>query len=115
MVFFRQSSFKVLLEHSASSCQKSSFDLVFRIPQTFELNTNCDSYDTFAQREVATIWLSYCSVSCLFSVEPKYADPIAGSTTTFQARLSELASLEAETVRYERMKKMKRKTKDRDD
>jgi len=47
--------------------------------------------------------------------EPKYADPLAGSSPSFQARLSELASLEAETVRYERLRKIKKKSRDKDD
>ncbi|XP_067952089.1 uncharacterized protein [Watersipora subatra] len=47
--------------------------------------------------------------------EAKYADPIAGASASFQARLSELASLEAETVRYERLRRLKKKNKDRDD
>ncbi|XP_067937349.1 uncharacterized protein [Watersipora subatra] len=44
--------------------------------------------------------------------EPKYADPISGSATSFQARLAELASLEAETVRWERLRKLKKKPRD---
>lgn len=51
----------------------------------------------------------------VFAAEPKYADPIAGSSSSFQARLSELATLEAETVRYERMRKLKKKSRDKDD
>ncbi|KAI8774015.1 AAC-rich mRNA AAC11 protein [Biomphalaria glabrata] len=46
--------------------------------------------------------------------EPKYADPLSGATASFQQRIMELASLEAETIRWERLKKVKKKTKDRD-
>ncbi|GFO23087.1 hypothetical protein PoB_004959200 [Plakobranchus ocellatus] len=48
-------------------------------------------------------------------VEPKYPDPIVGATASFQQRLMELASLEAETIRWERTKKVKKKPRaDRD-
>ncbi|KAK7501067.1 hypothetical protein BaRGS_00007552 [Batillaria attramentaria] len=48
-------------------------------------------------------------------VEPKYSDPLVGAPPTFQQRLMELAALEAETVRWERTKKVKKKPKqDRD-
>ncbi|KAK3794658.1 hypothetical protein RRG08_003801 [Elysia crispata] len=48
-------------------------------------------------------------------VEPKYADPIHGATASFQQRLMELAALEAETIRWERTKKVKKKPRsDRD-
>ncbi|GFR72486.1 hypothetical protein ElyMa_000380600 [Elysia marginata] len=48
-------------------------------------------------------------------VEPKYPDPIHGATASFQQRLMELAALEAETIRWERTKKVKKKPKpDRD-
>ena len=49
------------------------------------------------------------------SVEPKYTDPVIGATASFQQRLMELSALEAETIRYERNKKVKKKVKqDRD-
>lgn len=48
----------------------------------------------------------------IFLAEPKYADPIAGSPPSFQSRLAELASLEAETVRWERLRKLKKKPRD---
>lgn len=48
-----------------------------------------------------------------FITEPKYADPISGSSVSFQSRLAELASLEAETVRWEmRMRKGRKKPKE---
>lgn len=48
-------------------------------------------------------------------MEPKYSDPLAGASPSFQQRLMELAALEAETVRWERTKKVKKKPKqDRD-
>lgn len=48
-------------------------------------------------------------------VEPKYTDPLVGAPASFQQRLMELSALEAETVRYERSKKVKKKVKqDRD-
>lgn len=48
-------------------------------------------------------------------VEPKYPDPIHGATASFQQRLMELAALEAETIRWERTKKVKKKPRtDRD-
>ncbi|XP_071119266.1 uncharacterized protein [Haliotis cracherodii] len=47
--------------------------------------------------------------------EPKYTDPVSGASPSFQQRLMELSALEAETVRWERAKKIKKKTKqDRD-
>ncbi|KAH9487713.1 hypothetical protein Btru_069470 [Bulinus truncatus] len=46
--------------------------------------------------------------------EPKYGDPLSGATASFQQRLMELAALEAETIRWERTKKVKKKNKDRD-
>ena len=59
--------------------------------------------------------IQYLIVCDHFVAEPKYADPIAGSSPSFQARLSELASLEAETVRYERLRKLKKKNREKDD
>ena len=50
--------------------------------------------------------------SISLSSEPKYADPIVGSSPSFQSRLAELASLEAETVRWERMRKLKKKPRE---
>ncbi|XP_021341061.1 uncharacterized protein LOC110442007 isoform X2 [Mizuhopecten yessoensis] len=48
-------------------------------------------------------------------VDPKYTDPLVGAPASFQQRLMELSALEAETVRYERSKKVKKKVKqDRD-
>ncbi|XP_069127073.1 uncharacterized protein [Argopecten irradians] len=48
-------------------------------------------------------------------LEPKYTDPLVGAPASFQQRLMELSALEAETVRYERSKKVKKKVKqDRD-
>ncbi|XP_067677902.1 uncharacterized protein [Haliotis asinina] len=47
--------------------------------------------------------------------EPKYTDPVSGASPSFQQRLMELSALEAETVRWERTKKIKKKSKqDRD-
>ncbi|XP_048255966.1 uncharacterized protein LOC124149403 isoform X7 [Haliotis rufescens] len=47
--------------------------------------------------------------------EPKYTDPVSGASPSFQQRLMELSALEAETVRWERTKKIKKKAKqDRD-
>ena len=43
------------------------------------------------------------------AVEPKYSDPLSGATPSFQQRLMELAALEAETVRWERTKRVKKK------
>lgn len=49
------------------------------------------------------------------TVDPKYTDPLIGAPASFQQRLMELSALEAETVRYERSKKVKKKVKqDRD-
>jgi len=48
----------------------------------------------------------------MFITEPKYSDPVVGSSMSFQSRLAELASLEAETVRWERLRKLKKKAKD---
>ncbi|KAL8584621.1 hypothetical protein ACOMHN_002350 [Nucella lapillus] len=42
-------------------------------------------------------------------LEPKYCDPVPGAPPSFQQRLMELAALEAETVRWERSKKVKKK------
>lgn len=51
----------------------------------------------------------------VLAVEPKYSDPLVGASPSFQQRLMELAALEAETVRWERTKKVKKKPKqDRD-
>jgi hypothetical protein len=47
-------------------------------------------------------------------VEPKYSDPLSGAPGSFQTRLMELAALEAETVRWERTKKVKKKTTKQD-
>lgn len=47
--------------------------------------------------------------------DPKYTDPVVGASSSLLARLSELATLEAETVRYERTRKVKKKNRDRDD
>ncbi|ESP05243.1 hypothetical protein LOTGIDRAFT_227898 [Lottia gigantea] len=48
-------------------------------------------------------------------VEPKYTDPAIGATNSFQQRLIDLSALEADTVRWERSKKVKKKPKqDRD-
>lgn len=48
-------------------------------------------------------------------VDPRYTDPILGAPASFQQRLMELSALEAETIRYERNKKVKKKVKqDRD-
>ncbi|XP_076462312.1 uncharacterized protein LOC143294740 [Babylonia areolata] len=41
--------------------------------------------------------------------DPKYSDPVPGAPPSFQQRLMELAALEAETVRWERSKKVKKK------
>lgn len=47
--------------------------------------------------------------------DPRYTDPIVGAPASFQQRLMELSALEAETIRYERNKKVKKKLKqDRD-
>uniref|UniRef100_A0A0B7AMS4 Uncharacterized protein n=1 Tax=Arion vulgaris TaxID=1028688 RepID=A0A0B7AMS4_9EUPU len=43
--------------------------------------------------------------------DPKYQDPLYGATASFQQRLMELASLEADTIRWERNKKVKKKSK----
>lgn len=45
------------------------------------------------------------------AVEPRYSDPLAGAPSLFQQRLMELAALEAETVRWEKAKKVKKKSK----
>ncbi|KAK6188778.1 hypothetical protein SNE40_004888 [Patella caerulea] len=48
-------------------------------------------------------------------VEPKYTDPAMAAPASFQQRLIDLSALEAETVRWERSKKVKKKSKqDRD-
>ncbi|XP_050402950.1 uncharacterized protein LOC126819117 isoform X2 [Patella vulgata] len=48
-------------------------------------------------------------------VEPKYTDPAIAAPASFQQRLIDLSALEAETVRWERSKKVKKKSKqDRD-
>ncbi|XP_041357167.1 uncharacterized protein LOC121374232 isoform X3 [Gigantopelta aegis] len=48
-------------------------------------------------------------------VEPRYSDPLTGAPASFQQRLIELSSLESETIRWERTKKIKKKSKaDRD-
>ena len=71
------------------------------------VDTSLDRADIVRQAEV--------NVLVVFSVEPKYSDPLSGATPTFQQRLMELAALEAETVRWERTKKVKKKPKqDRD-
>ena len=44
--------------------------------------------------------------------EPKYSDPLVGAPPTFQQRLAELAAIEAETIRWEKARKMKKKPKD---
>ncbi|CAG5136719.1 unnamed protein product, partial [Candidula unifasciata] len=45
----------------------------------------------------------------------KYQDPLIGAPASFQQRLMELASLEADTIRWERNRKLKKKPKqDRD-
>ncbi|XP_071965399.1 uncharacterized protein [Antedon mediterranea] len=44
-----------------------------------------------------------------------YSDAVSGATPAFQQRISELTTLENETLRYERTRKLKKKTKqDRD-
>ncbi|XP_033120654.1 uncharacterized protein LOC117119824 isoform X2 [Anneissia japonica] len=45
--------------------------------------------------------------------QPKYVytDAVSGATPAFQQRISEIASLENETLRYERTRKLKKKTK----
>ncbi|CAH1773455.1 unnamed protein product [Owenia fusiformis] len=43
--------------------------------------------------------------------EPKYPDPMVSSFPSFQQRLSELSMLEADTIRYERNRKIKKKPK----
>ena len=40
-----------------------------------------------------------------------YSDPCVGGTTTFQQRLTELSMLEADTIRFEKNRKLKRKSK----
>lgn len=41
--------------------------------------------------------------------EPRYSDPIVGASPSFQQRVAELASLEAETLRWEKARKVKKK------
>ncbi|XP_048758003.1 uncharacterized protein LOC125668209 [Ostrea edulis] len=54
-------------------------------------------------------------ISNMKDVEPRYIDPVIGAPASFQQRLMELSALEAETIRYERSKKVKKKFKqDRD-
>ena len=43
-----------------------------------------------------------------------YADPFVGAPTSFQQRLSELSMLESDTVKYEKQRKIKRKSKQQD-
>lgn len=51
----------------------------------------------------------------LFPVDASYQDPLVGASNTFLLRVNEISSLEAETVRQERYRKLKKKNKlDRD-
>lgn len=40
----------------------------------------------------------------------KYPDPMAGASPSFQARITEMAQLEVETIRFEKTKKTRKKT-----
>ncbi len=48
----------------------------------------------------------------VISVEPKYPDPLHAAPPTFQQRIAELATLESETIRWERTRRIKKKTKE---
>ena len=39
----------------------------------------------------------------------KYPDPMAGASPSFQARITEMAQLEVETIRFEKTKKTRKK------
>lgn len=43
--------------------------------------------------------------------EPRYADPVANAPPGFNQRVAEIAALEAETLRWEKARKVKRKSK----
>ncbi|XP_074642819.1 uncharacterized protein LOC141900023 [Tubulanus polymorphus] len=43
--------------------------------------------------------------------EPRYPDPLSGASASFQQRLAELAALESETIRWERTRKLKKRSK----
>ena len=55
--------------------------------------------------------VSSCVSGHVFTVEPKYADPLSGAPPTFQQRIAEINALEQETIRTERARKFKKKTK----
>ena len=52
--------------------------------------------------------------SCHPFSEPKYVDPLMGAPPSFNTRVAEIASLESETLRWERSKKSKKKNKEKD-
>jgi len=40
----------------------------------------------------------------------KYPDPLVGAPPSFQARMSEMAQLELDTIKYEKGRKVKKKS-----
>ncbi len=54
---------------------------------------------------------SFLSVSAFHHTGQSYPDPMVGASRSFIHRISELSSLEAETVRKEKLKKMRKPKK----
>ena len=49
-------------------------------------------------------------ISALCSSGCKYPDPMIGASPAFQARITEMAQMEVETIKFEKTKKTKKKT-----
>jgi hypothetical protein len=49
-------------------------------------------------------------INGIFFVGCKYPDPLSGAPPALQARMAEMAQLEQETIKYEKSKKVKKKS-----
>lgn len=58
-----------------------------------------DEKFTLFKNVIFLVWFSEC----------KYPDPLIGASPSFQARITEMAQLEVETIRFEKTKKTRKK------
>lgn len=103
---------------SNGTCTSSAATTTGTLPirRSLNLSTSCSTRQlltssTSQPNATAFALSSMGNVKSSREVEPRYADPLAGAPSLFQQRLMELAALEAETVRWEKAKKVKKKSK----
>jgi len=56
-----------------------------------------------------SICLTYITYFFICSSGCKYPDPMIGANPSFQARITEMAQLEVETIKFEKTKKTRKK------